>query len=131
MSLLRRVERIEAARGAEDDVTHAEWVIWSYDFEHVKEPFDADTQRRYDDFLRRLVKSKIYRLVMEAVASNRPQNKVASATAIAAPVEPAVTAPEPAPISRAEPMFEEYGPNGLIKAVPGMPLDVLMALQRK
>jgi hypothetical protein len=64
-------------------------------------------------------------------ARKRSQNNLPNTTSIAAPVEPVVTAPKPARVSPAEPVFEEYGPGGLIKAVPGMRLDVLMALQRK
>jgi hypothetical protein len=97
--------------------------------EDAEQPFDADTQRRYDEFVRRLVKSKIYRLFEES-ARKSSQNNVAGAVAIAS-VEPAVTTPEHAPASRADPVFEEHRPDELIKAVPGMRLDVLMALQRK
>jgi hypothetical protein len=35
---------------------------------------------------------------------------------IAAPVEPAVTALEPTPVSRADPLFEEHRPDELIKS---------------
>jgi hypothetical protein len=97
--------------------------------EDAEQPFDAATQRRYDEFVRRLVKSKIYQR-FEELARNRSQNNFASATTIAAPVEPAFTAPEHAPVSQAEPSFEEHRPDELIKAVPGMRLDVLMSLQR-
>ena len=105
-TLERRVQRLEAERSADEEVTHAEWVIWTNDFlMHAKEPFDADTQRRYDEFVRRLVKSKIYRLFEES-ARKSSQNNVAGAVAIAS-VEPAVTTPEHAPASRADPVFEE------------------------
>jgi hypothetical protein len=66
MSLLRRVERIEAARGAEDDVTLEEIVLWSY---RLGEIFDADTQRRYDDFQRRCKNSRLCALILEAASS--------------------------------------------------------------
>jgi hypothetical protein len=112
-------------------------ILWSYRLKD--EPFDPETQRQYDEFCRRCERSKLGRLFKEAGSRRAPEsapwlasNHSGSTTAaIAAAVEPAVTAPEPAPVSRAEPVFEEYGPNGLVKAVPGMRLDVLMALQSK
>jgi hypothetical protein len=134
-SLERRVQRLEAERSAGEEVTLEQAILWSYRLE--EEPFDPETQRQYDEFCRRCERSKLGTLFKEA-ESRAPEcapriasNHSGSTAVIAAAVEPAVTAPEPAPVSRAEPMFEEYGPNELIKAVPGMRLDLLMALQRK
>jgi hypothetical protein len=135
-NLERRVQRLEAERSGDEEVTLEQAILWSYRLED--EPFDPETQRQYDEFCRRCERSKLGRLFEEAGSGRAPESapsiasdRSASATALAAPVEPAVVAPEPAPLSWADPVFEEYGPNALIKAVPGMRLDVLMAMQRK
>ena len=132
-NLERRLRRLETERGADKEVTLEEVVLWSY--RPKDEPFDPETQRQYDEFCRRYERSKLGRSLMEAGSRHAPEsapsissNRSASATVIAVPAEPAVTTP--APVSPAKPVFDEYGPNGLIKAVPGMRLDVLMALQR-
>jgi hypothetical protein len=57
-SLRRRIERLEAAWG-NGEVTLEELVLWSYE----QEPFDAETQRRYDDFERRCEHSKLCKLI--------------------------------------------------------------------
>ena len=72
-SLRRRIERLEAASGG-DEVTLEELVLWSY----AKEPFDAETQRRYDDFARRYERSRLCRLIEEAGAPERRVKQVAS-----------------------------------------------------
>ena len=61
LSLRRRIERLEATMGGEE-VTLEELVLWSY----AQEPFDAETQRRHDDFARRSERSKLCRLIEEA-----------------------------------------------------------------
>jgi hypothetical protein len=127
--LERRVRRLEAGSN-DDEVTLEELVLWSMRFREREGPLDAETQHRHEDFERRFERSKLCRIFQDMMAS-AASNRSASAIAIAAPAEPADTTPEPAPASRADPVFEEHRPDGLIKAVPGMRLDVLMALQRK
>ena len=65
LSLRRRIERLESTMGG-DEVTLEEIVLWSYE----KEPFDAETQRRYDDFARRYERSRLGRLIEEAWSRN-------------------------------------------------------------
>ena len=60
MTLLRRLERIEATRGAVDDVTLEEVVLWSY---QLNEMFNAGSQRRFNDFARRCKNSRLCALI--------------------------------------------------------------------
>jgi hypothetical protein len=60
-SLRRRIERVEAALGV-DDVKLDEVLFWTI---YAPRPFDAETQRGYDDFLRRYELSRPYRLMEE------------------------------------------------------------------
>jgi hypothetical protein len=60
-TLKRRVARLEAVRGGQE-VTLEEMILWSYE----KEPYDAETQRRYDDFARRRERSKLWRLMAKS-----------------------------------------------------------------
>jgi hypothetical protein len=62
MTLLRRLERLEAALGAKDDVSHPEIVAWSY----RRPPYDAATQKNFDNFARRCENSRLCRLILEA-----------------------------------------------------------------
>jgi len=61
MTLLRRLERLEAMMGG-GEVGLEELILWSYE----REPFDAGTQRRYEDFTRRCEGSRLCRLINEA-----------------------------------------------------------------
>ena len=61
LSLKRRVEALEAALGG-DEVTLEEIVVWSM----RQRPYDAETQRRFEDFARCLETSKLGRLIREA-----------------------------------------------------------------
>jgi hypothetical protein len=60
-NLKRRVDRLETARGG-GEVTLAEMLLWSY----ANRPYDAETQRRHDDFVRRSQHSKLCRLIVSA-----------------------------------------------------------------
>ena len=66
--LERRVQRLEAERGADEEVSLEEAVLWS-----MREgPLDAETQRQYDEFLRRLERSKLRRFLKEAGSRHAP-----------------------------------------------------------
>jgi hypothetical protein len=107
-ALERRVQRLEAERGADEEISLEEAVIWSYRLKD--EPFDEETHRQYDEFCRRSERSKlggIFKDMMASVGSNRSRH--AGAAPIAAPAEPAATVH--APVSRAEPVFEEHQPT--------------------
>ena len=45
-----------------EEVTLEELVLWSY----AQEPFDAETQRHYDDFARRREHSRLCGLIRDA-----------------------------------------------------------------
>ena len=65
VSLKRRVEALEAALGS-DDVTHEEIVGWSM----RQGPYDAETQRQYEDFNQRLEASRLGRLIQEGASGS-------------------------------------------------------------
>ena len=73
LSLKRRIERLEATIGG-NEVTLEELVVWSY----AEPPFDAETQRRYDEFARRYERSRLCRLMEESWAPERRVKQVAS-----------------------------------------------------
>ena len=149
--LERRVQRLEAERGADEEATLEEAILWSYRLED--EPFDPETQRQYDDFCRRCAR-RSGRLGCHAP---RPESSdpAAGATAFAAPARPAVTARQPAasiphakPINPDPPPAPEFsrgmdGPGAWIRErfdqsfngrrgfpEPGQSLDSWMAAQR-
>ena len=114
-------------------------------------PLTPDEQREYEDYQRRGETSKFVLMLAELNARGEADRvaraqKATSvdhliesksvrepATALGAappdvsilPAKPVHPDPPPAPV------FEEHRHDGIIKAVPGMRLDVLMALQRK
>ena len=103
-------------------------------------PLTPDEQREYEDYQPRCETSKFVLMLAELNARGEA-DRVAQAqkpTSVDHLIE-SESVPEPAtasipPAKPANPpasMFEEHRPDGLIKAVPGMRLDVLMALQRK
>jgi hypothetical protein len=63
MTLLRRLERIEAACNAEDDVTLEEYVLWAL---RVGQPLGDADQRHYNDFIRRAELSQLTKLIRDA-----------------------------------------------------------------
>ena len=67
MSLKRRVEKLESARGGDDEVTLAELVFWSYQ----TAPYNPELERRYADFKRRCKTSRLCRLIEDAGPSQR------------------------------------------------------------
>lgn len=105
-------------------------------------PLTPDEQREYQDYLRRCETSKLVLWLAELYArgeadrvaqAQKPtsvdhliesESDPETATASIPPAKP--VNPDPPPAS----VFEEHRPDELIKAVPGMRLDVLMALQR-
>ena len=94
VSLKRRVEALEAALGS-DDVTHEEIVGWSMH----QGPYDAETQRQYEDFNQRLEASRLGRLIQEGASGSGHASE---------PRRPAM-APEPE-----QPPASSVGPaNGL------------------
>ena len=94
VSLKRRVEALEAALGS-DDVTHGEIVGWSM----RQGPYDAETQRQYEDFNQRLEASRLGRLIQEGASGSGHASE---------PRRPAM-APEPE-----QPPASSVGPaNGL------------------
>jgi hypothetical protein len=62
MSLKRRVEKLESARGGDDEVSLVELVFWSYQ----TPPYDPELQRRYADFRRRCKGSRLCKLIADA-----------------------------------------------------------------
>jgi hypothetical protein len=66
LSLKRRVEALEAAFGG-DNVTLEEIVLWSM----RQGPYDAETQQRHEEFLRRFHASELGRLIQEAIDGRR------------------------------------------------------------
>jgi hypothetical protein len=63
MTLKRRLKELEAKHGATDEVTLLEWVLWSMRPEEWQRSDDPENL----DFLRRLEKSELHRLVEMSV----------------------------------------------------------------
>ena len=66
VSLKRRVEALEAALGSDHDVTLEEIIGWSMH----QGPYDAETQRQYEDFNQRLEPSRLGRLIQEGASGS-------------------------------------------------------------
>jgi hypothetical protein len=147
--LSHRVQKLEESIGSKGkEVGLGEILHWLYRMYGPRLeldeplPLTPDEQREYEDYQRRCETSKFVLMLAELNARGEA-DRVAQAqkpTSVDHLIE-SESVPEPAtasipPAKRANPdpppasMFEEHRPDGLIKAVPGMRLDVLMALQR-
>jgi hypothetical protein len=69
LSLKRRVEALEAALGGKE-VTLEEIVLWSM----RQGPYDAETQERYEEYLRRRQASELGRLIERLPAKTSAQS---------------------------------------------------------
>jgi hypothetical protein len=142
-NLKRRVEALEA-KIVGDKVTLEELILWSTQ----ERPFNAETQRRYDDFERRFENSRLCRLMREAVRPGMGTETVSDAPE---PEQPSETNVGPAnSISLDDLVAQSYrdhppppmekprsgdappqpGSPARIKAEPGLSLDALLLRDR-